>query len=60
MTPPKGKFDSTLIVEAFKEETTDFVSEYFDTENPEERIEDFDEVLDDMKMYLKDISKIKR
>ncbi|TFH00086.1 MAG: hypothetical protein E4H14_20010 [Candidatus Thorarchaeota archaeon] len=60
VTPPEGKFDITLIVEIFKEETTDFVSEYFDIENPEERIEDFDEVLDNMKMYLKDISKIKR
>ena len=61
VTPPKGKFDINLIVVTFKEETADFVSQYFEgTEDPTERIVDFDEVLDDMKMYLKDISKIKR
>ena len=60
VTPPEGKFDINLIVETFKEETTEFVSEYFEAEDPKERIVDFDEALDDMKMYLKDIAKIKR
>jgi len=60
VTPPKGKFDVDLIRENFKIELLDFVKEYFETEYPKEKIVDFEEVLDDMKMHLKDISKIKR
>jgi hypothetical protein len=37
------------------------VGEYFEgTEDPEEKIKDFDEALDNMKRLLKDISKTKR
>lgn len=43
-----------------KEETIAFMSEYIDTDGPEERIVDFSKALDDMKRLLKDISKIKR
>ena len=59
--PPEGRFDVNNLVQAFKEETLDFVSEYFEgTDDPKERIVDFEEALDDMKRLLKDISKVKR
>ncbi|MHA1424341.1 MAG: hypothetical protein ACTSSD_19895 [Candidatus Thorarchaeota archaeon] len=61
VVPPKGKFDVNLLLENFKDETIDFLGEFFkDCRNPEEMIVDFEEVLDDMKRLLKDISKLKR
>ena len=58
--PPEGRFDVSLVLENFKEETIDFVCEYFgDIEVSEKMIEDFDESIDDMKRLLIDISKSK-
>jgi hypothetical protein len=58
--PPEGKFDISRIVQTFKDEMVIFVSEYFEgTEDPEERIVDFDEVLADMERLLKDIRQVK-
>ncbi len=61
VVPPEGKYDVNLLLQTFKEETIDFVSEYFeDIADPKERIVDFDEAFDDVKRLLKDISKTKR
>jgi hypothetical protein len=57
--PPKNKSERSLLVENFKEKLLDYVREYFETEDPEKRIVDFDQVLDDMKRLLKDISQVK-
>ena len=60
VVPPEGKFDVNLFLESFKDETIDFLGEFFkDCEDPEEMIVDFDDALDAMKRLLKDISKIK-
>lgn len=59
--PPEGRFEVNYLVQAFKEETLDFVGEYFkENEGSEERIVDLDEALNDMKRLLIDISKTKR
>ena len=57
--PPKSKNERSLFVDEFKEELLNFVSEYFDTEDPEEKIVDFDGVLDEMERILKDISQVR-
>jgi hypothetical protein len=35
------------------------MKEYFETEDPKEKIVDFDRVLDDMERILKDISQVR-
>ena len=42
-----------------KEEAIAFVSDYFNTDGPEEKFVDFSKALDDMKRLLKDISQVR-
>ncbi len=60
LIPPEGKWDVDSVLENFKEEMIDFVSAYFGSvDDSEERVLDFDELIDDMKRILTDISKSK-
>ena len=43
----------------FKEDTDKFVREYFETEDPEEKVVDFDDAIDDIERLLKDISQVR-